>query len=151
MFMPVKPVPDGYHTVTPYLAVEGVDKLIPFLQRAFGATEIHAMKGPDGKIVHAEMRIGDSIVMLGEARADFGPRPSTIYLYVPNVDAVYQQALEAGATGMTEPANQFYGDRHGSVKDPSDNYWWIATHVEDIPPEEMTRRAEAAMKQQAGK
>jgi len=148
--MPVKPVPDGYHTVTPYLTVEGAGGLIEFLERAFDAKQIHAMKGPDGKIVHAEVRIGDSVVMIGEARGDWGPRPGTIYLYVADCDALYKRALAAGATSLTEPANQFYGDRHAGMRDPAGNYWWIATHVEDVPPDEMKRRSEEFMRKQAG-
>jgi len=147
--MAVKPIPAGYHTVTPYLTVEGAGRLIEFLKQAFGASEIACMKRPDGRIAHAELRIGDSVVMIGEARGDWGPRPSTMYVYVEDCDAFYKRAIAAGATSLTEPANQFYGDRHGGVKDPAGNYWWIATHVEDVPPEEMKRRSEEFMKKQA--
>jgi PhnB protein len=145
--MAVKPIPDGYHTVTPYLTVQGVSKLIDFLKQAFEAREIERMTQPDGTIMHAEVRIGDSVVMMGEARDQWKPVPGAIYLYVNDTDAVYKRALRAGATSLMEPADQFYGDRSAGVKDPSGNYWWIATHQEDVPPEELKRRAETALKQ----
>jgi len=148
--MPVKPVPEGYHTVTPYLSVPGVTKLIDFLNQAFGAQETERIPRPDGGIAHAEVRIGDSMVMMGEPMGEFRPMPATIYLYVPDVDATYQRALEAGAAAVMEPADQFYGDRSGGVKDPTGNIWWIATHIEDVPPGELLKRAEAAMKRQGG-
>ncbi len=143
----VKPIPDGYHTVTPYLTVQGVPKLIDFLKQAFEAQEIERMTQPDGTIGHAEVRIGDSVVMMGEARDEWKPMPSGIYLYVNDTDAVYKRALQAGATSIMEPADQFYGDRSAGVKDSSGNHWWIATHKEDVPPAELKKRAQAAMKQ----
>ena len=146
--MAVRPIPEGYHTVTPYLVVPGVARLIEFLKQAFGAVEAHApMYRPDGGIAHADLRIGDSHIMLGEPMGQFPPMPAMLYLYVPDVDAVYRRALQAGAASLTEPADQFYGDRNAGVKDPTGNAWWIATHKEDVPPEEMKRRAEAAAKQ----
>jgi uncharacterized glyoxalase superfamily protein PhnB len=144
--MAVKPIPEGYHTVTPYLSVQGADKLIEFLQQAFATTEVERVMRPDGTIGHAEVRIGDSIVMLGEATAEWKPMPCAIYLYVEDADATYQRALQAGATSIMEPADQFYGDRSAGVQDPSGNYWWIATHQEDVSPEELQKRAAAAMK-----
>ena len=146
--MAVKSIPDGYHTITPYLTVQGVPKLIDFLNQAFAAQEIERVPGPDGTIGHAEVRIGDSVVMMGEARGEWQPMPGAIYLYVNDADAVYQRALQAGAVSMMEPADQFYGDRSAGVKDPSGNLWWIATHKEDVPPEELKKRAEAVMRQQ---
>ena len=146
--MAVKPIPDGYHTVTPYLTVQGAAKLIDFLQQAFAAQEIERMMQPDGTIRHAEVRIGDSVVMMAEARSEQAPMPSGIYLYVNDTDAVYKRALQAGATSVMEPADQFYGDRSAGVKDPSGNHWWIATHQEDVPPAELKKRAEAAMWQE---
>ena len=140
----VKPIPDGYHTVTPYLTVTGVANLLEFLKQAFDATVVECMKRPDGTVMHAEARIGDSIVMMGEAQGDWKPKPSNLYVYVKDVDAVYRQALRAGATSLREPANQFYGDRSGGVQDASGNQWWIATHVEDVAKDEMARRAAAA-------
>jgi PhnB protein len=141
--MAVKPIPDGFHTVTPYLVVSGAARLITFLQRAFDGKETVCTNKPDGTIGHAEVRIGDSTVMLGEAGAEWKPMPCMIYLYVPDTGAVYRRALEAGATSIMEPADQFYGDRNAGVKDFCGNLWWIATHIEDVPPEEMKRRAEA--------
>jgi uncharacterized glyoxalase superfamily protein PhnB len=147
--MPVKPIPDGYHTVTPCLYVEGASQLIEFLKKAFDAQETERVERPDGAIGHAEVKIGDSIVMLGDAGGEMEPMPTAIYLYVNDVDATYHKALQAGGTPLTEPANQFYGDRNGGVKDPAGNTWWIATHVEDVPREELERRVEAFMKQQS--
>jgi uncharacterized glyoxalase superfamily protein PhnB len=142
--MAVKPIPEGYHSVTPYLAVEGADKLLDFVKQAFNSADAHeCMRRPDGTIQHAEVKIGDSTVMLCEATGQWKPRPSTLYLYVTDVDATYRRALEVGATSLMEPANQFYGDRNAGVQDPTGNHWWIATHVEDVSPEEMQRRAEA--------
>lgn len=147
--MAAKPIPDGYHSVTPYMTVPGVAKLIDFLKQAFEATEVERMTRPDGSVMHAEVRIGDSIVMMGEPTAEFPPMPAAIYLYVNDADDVYRRALQAGATSTSEPADMFYGDRQGGVKDPSGNQWWIATHKEDVSPEELRRRAEAALKQQS--
>src|SRR3982751_5767101 len=117
-----QPIPDGYHTVTPHLINENVSRLIEFLKRAFDAQEAHRLAGRDGRILHAELRIGDSMVMIGEASSERQPMPSSIALYVEDVDAVYRRALEAGAVSLKEPSNQFYGDRSGGVKDPSGNH-----------------------------
>jgi len=143
--MPVKAVPEGYHSITPYLTVQGVAQLIEFAKAAFDAKEKERIMGPDGRIAHAEVKIGDSVVMMGEARGDWKPMPGTIYLYTTDADATYKRALTAGATALTEPANQFYGDRHGAVRDPVGNVWWIATHIEDVSPEELQKRARALM------
>jgi PhnB protein len=140
----VKPVPDGYHTVTPYLTVANVAPLLDFLKQAFGAEEKEKMAGPDGTIRHAEVRIGDSVVMMGQAGDQWKARPATLYLYVPDVDAVYQRALAAGGKSIQELQTHFYGDRTGAVQDSQGNHWWIASHVEDVPPEEMQRRAASA-------
>ena len=145
--MAVKPIPDGYHSVTPYLTVPGVAKLLDFLKQAFEAQELHRMPRPDGTIMHAEVRIGDSLVMMGEPMGSSQPMFGSLYLYVHDVDAVYQRALQAGATSTSEPADQFYGDRSAGIKDPVGNQWWIATHKEDVPLEEIARRAEAFMQQ----
>ena len=142
--MAVKPIPDGYHSVTPYLMVQGVAALIDFLKQAFGADEVFRMPRPDGAIMHAEVKIGDSMIMMGEHQ----PMPGSIYLYVNDADAVYQRALQAGATTMMEPGDQFWGDRQAGIKDPVGNFWWIATHKEDVSPEELAKRAEAYMAQQ---
>ena len=140
------PIPEGYHTVTPYLIVHGVPKLIDFLVVAFGAKERLRMDNPDGSVSHAELELGDSVIMMGEASAEWNPLPGSIHLYVDDTDALYGRALKAGATSVREPADQFYGDRSAGVKDASGNYWWLATHVEDVPPEEMERRAKAQAK-----
>jgi uncharacterized glyoxalase superfamily protein PhnB len=142
----VKPIPDGYHTVTPYLVVEGVDELIDFLKQAFDAVETERIPGPDGKVGHGEVRIGDSVVMMGEASGEWKPMPGMIYLYVNDTDATYKRALDAGATTVMEPADQFYGDRNAGVKDASGNMWWIATRKENVSPEELRKRAEARAK-----
>ena len=142
----VKPIPDGYHTVTPYLVVQGVDELIAFLKQAFDAVETERLPGPDGKVGHGEVRIGDSVVMMGEASGEWKPMPGMIYLYVNDTDATYKRALEAGATSVMEPADQFYGDRNAGVKDASGNMWWIATRKENVSPEELRKRAEARAK-----
>jgi PhnB protein len=144
--MDVKPIPDGYHSVTPYLIVEGADRLIDFVTQAFDAKEAERMTRADGSIGHAEVRIGDSVVMLSEARDEWKPMPAALYLYVPDTDAVYHRALEAGASSLMEPADQFYGDRNAGVKDPVGNLWWIGTRKEDVPREELERRAAANMK-----
>jgi PhnB protein len=146
--MAVKPIPEGFHRVTPYLVVREVPKLLDFLKQAFDAQEIMRMPQPDGTIMHAEVRIGDSLIMMGEARGEHKPMPGSLYLYVDDTDATFKRALQAGATSTMEPANQFYGDRSAGVIDPVGNHWWIATHIEDVPPEELARRAEAFMKQQ---
>ncbi len=144
--MAVKPIPDGYHSVTPYLVVQGVPKLIEFLKQAFDAREGLRMAEPDGSVRHAEVTIGDSPVMMGEANGDWKPMPAMMHLYVNNCDATYERALQAGATSLQEPADQFYGDRSAGVRDPSGNQWWVVTHIEDVPPEEMKRRAAASRK-----
>jgi PhnB protein len=146
--MAVNRIPEGFHSVTPYLVVQGVPKLLDFLKQAFNAQEIMRMPAPDGTIMHAEVRIGDSPIMMGEARGEHKPMPGSIYLYVDDTDATYRRALQAGATSLMEPADQFYGDRGASVLDPVGDHWFIATHIEDVPPEELARRAEAFMKQQ---
>ena len=145
--MAVKSIPDGYHTVTPYLTVQGAAKLIEFLKQAFAAQETERITQPDGTIGHAEVRIGDSVVMMTDSAGERKPMPSGIYLYVNDTDAVYKRALQSGATSIMEPADQFYGDRSAGVQDPCGNQWWIATHKEDVPPAELKKRAEAAMKQ----
>ena len=146
--MAVKPIPDGYHTVTPYLIVEGAQKLIDFLKQGFGAKERFSMSGPEGKIGHAELQIGNSIVMLADASPRWKPTKTMIYLYVEDIDAVYKKAVAAGGKSVMEPANQFYGDRSAGVEDAFGNHWGIATHVEDVPMDEIERRAQAFQKQQ---
>jgi uncharacterized glyoxalase superfamily protein PhnB len=150
--MAVKPVPEGYHTLTPYLVVRGADKTIEFLKKAFGAeVPFEPMMRPDGKIMHADLKIGDSHVMISEASEQHPAMPCMVHVYVPNVDAVYQRAVAAGGMSSMEPTDQFYGDRGSGVKDPSGNYWYIATHKEDVPMPELKKRADAMYKQQKGK
>jgi uncharacterized glyoxalase superfamily protein PhnB len=145
----VKPVPEGYHTITPYLVVDGADKVIRFMKEAFGAQPVfEPMARPDGKIMHAEFQIGDSIVMIADVSERAQATTDALHLYVPNVDAVYQKALKAGATSLMEPADQFYGDRSGSVRDPAGNRWHIGTHIEDVAPAELKKRAAEFMRQQ---
>lgn len=145
--MAVKPIPEGYHSVIPYLIVDGAERLIEFMKQAFGATDGHPpFKGPGGKIMHAEVRVGDSAVWLSDSRPEYPPMPSMLTLFVEDVDATFKRAVEAGATPIREPANQFYGDRTGGIKDPLGNEWWITTHVEDVSPEEMERRHEELSK-----
>jgi uncharacterized glyoxalase superfamily protein PhnB len=139
----VKPIPDGYHTVTPYVIVRGASRLLEFVQQAFGATELMRAVRPDGTVMHAEVAIGDSRVMIADPPDSTPPMPACIHLYAVDTDALYHLALQAGATSFREPANQFYGDRVACVNDPLGNQWWIATHVEDVPPAEMVRRAAA--------
>jgi uncharacterized glyoxalase superfamily protein PhnB len=141
-----KAIPDGYHSVTPHLINENASRLMEFLKQAFDATEINRMADPDGRVMHAEMRIGDSMVMIGEASGEWKPMPASIALYVENADATYKRALDAGAVSIREPQDQFYGNRSGAVRDLAGNHWWIATHIEDVPPGELKTRAEKWMK-----
>jgi uncharacterized glyoxalase superfamily protein PhnB len=141
--MPVKPIPEGYHSVTPYLTVHGADRLIEFLKGAFGAEEKERFQRPDGTIMHAELKIGDSIIMLAEANEQWQARPTNLYLYVNDTDSIYRRAVQTGATSLMEPSDQFYGDRNAGISDPAGNFWWIGTHVEDVSREEMERRARA--------
>ena len=140
----VKPIPEGHHTVTPYLVIPGVAKVIEFVKQVFGATEVSVSRRPDGTIMHAEVKIGDSIIMMGESQPGGKNFPAMLHLYLEDVDAAYQRAIEAGAKSVREPADQFYGDRIGGVEDAFGNQWWIAAHIEDVAPEEMERRAKAA-------
>jgi uncharacterized glyoxalase superfamily protein PhnB len=148
--MAVNPIPEGYRTVTPYLVVDGATNVLDFVKQAFGAEEKFRMDTPDGKIGHAEVQIGDSIVMLGDAGAENPAMPAMIHLYLEDCDATYERALAAGATSEREPTDQFYGDRSAGVRDSAGNLWWIATHVEDVPKEEMAKRIEEATAAQAG-
>jgi PhnB protein len=145
--MAVRPIPDGYHTITPFIVAHDTAKLVDFIQKAFGAEEIERMAAPDGTVMHAELRIGDSMIMLGEAQGEWKAMPATLYLYVKDVDATFARAVSAGATTVKEVADQFYGDRNGTVKDAWGNFWSVATHVEDVSPEEMKRRVRAAMQE----
>jgi uncharacterized glyoxalase superfamily protein PhnB len=136
--------PEGFRSVTPYLIVRDVGGLIGFLQRAFGAEETERHMRPDGTVMHAAVRIGDSMVEMGEPGGDMAPRPGSIHLYVEDCDAVYDRAVRAGGTSLMEPSDQFYGDREAGVEDPAGNHWYIATHVRDVPAEEIARHTEPA-------
>lgn len=154
----VKPVPEGYRSVTPYLFIRDAASAISYYKLVFGATEIMRMPSPDGKVMHAELKFGDSVVMLGEENPKVGAlSPQSIggsagclNLYLGDVDAVVQKAVDAGAKVVRPVKDQFYGDRSGSVIDPFGHIWSVATHIEDVTPEEMRKRAAAAMSQAAG-
>jgi uncharacterized glyoxalase superfamily protein PhnB len=126
-------IPEGLHTVTAYLHPMRAEPVISFLKRAFGADELEKYASPDGVIHHAKIKIGDSVLEMGEAHGPYQPMPATFYLYVPDVDAVYSRALNAGATSTSEPVDQSYGDRSAGVKDPFGNQWYIATHIRETP------------------
>jgi PhnB protein len=154
--MPVKPVPEGYHTATPYLIINGAAAALRFYKNAFGATELFRMDAPGGKIGHAEIKIGDSPIMLADEHPDMGYRgpqaiggtPVSIMLYVEDVDAVFNRTVAAGAKVKQPVKDQFYGDRSGTLEDPFGHVWTIATHKEDLTPEEIGRRAAEWMKRQ---
>jgi PhnB protein len=147
--MAVKPIPDGYPRVSPYLVVDGAQKAIDFYTSVLGATERMRMPGPDGRIGHAELQFGDSVVMLADEFPDMGAKapgayggsPVSIMVYVEDVDATFGKATEAGATAVRPPENQFYGDRSATFDDPFGHRWTVNTHVEDVSPEEVGRRA----------
>ena len=136
--------PPDHNTVSPYLVVHGVPGLLEFMGRVFGAQELHRTATPDGQVRHAEARIGDTVIMMGEATAAFPVRPAMLHVYVPDADAVYRRALEAGAISLREPADQFYGYRTGGVQDAFGNQWWMATHKEDVSDDEIARRMASA-------
>jgi PhnB protein len=150
--MAVKPIPEAYHTVTPYLIIEGAAAAIEFYKQAFGAKELFRFPAPEGKIGHAEIKIGDSPIMLADAYPDMGyngPKslggsPVSLMIYVENVDTVFNQAVEAGATVKEAVSDKFYGDRIGSLIDPFGHVWHVSTHKEDVSLEEMEKRAKAA-------
>ena len=141
--MAAKPIRDGFHTITPYLFTRNTPRLIEFLSAAFGGELISKMKRPDGAIMHGEMRVGNSMLMMGEGNAKFPPMPTSLYLYVPDCDATYRQALAAGGSSICDVRDFPSGERYGGVKDPCGNIWWIATHVEDLSLEEQDRRWQA--------
>ena len=151
--MSITPIPPGYHTVTPYLVVSDCAAALDFYKHVFNAEETVRMPTPDGKVMHAEIRIGDSMLMLSDEAPDWGAHapkhyggsPVHVMLYLPDADATYAQALAAGATSIRPMENQFWGDRMGRIADPFGHQWSLATHVEDVEPEEMERRFKAAM------
>ena len=151
--MATQPIPEGYHTATPYLVIDGAAEAIDYYKNAFGAKERMRMEAPGNRIGHAEIEIGDSLVMLSDAfpqsttkaPTELGGTTAGVFLYVEDVDAVVKKAVDGGATVTMEVADQFWGDRFGSITDPFGHSWSIATHVEDVPPEEMAERAKTAM------
>jgi PhnB protein len=155
--MAVKPIPDGYHSVTPYLVVQGAAGALDFYKKAFGATEIMRFPTPDGRIGHAEIRLGDSVVMLADEHPEMnfrGPRsyggtPVSLMIYVNDVDSVARQAVAAGAKEIRPVTDQFYGDRAGTFEDPYGHVWTIATHKEEVSSEEMQRRLKATTQKPA--
>ena len=156
--MSVQPVPEGYHTLIPYLAVDDAAKAIEYYKQAFGARERARMDGPDGTVGHAELEIGDSVVMLADPfphasttpPSDAGATTAAIVMYVEDVDGVVKRAADAGATITEEVADKFWGDRFGTIRDPFGHIWSIGTHVEDVPPQEMAERAKSAMAAMSG-
>lgn len=150
----VKAIPDGYHSATPYLIVDGAARAIDFYTRAFGAKELMRVPAPGGRIGHAEIKIGDSVIMLADEHPEiqargpqhYGGSPVSILLYVDDVDALYKQAIAAGGTETRPVADQFYGDRSGTLKDPFGHSWHLSTHKEDVSPQELNRRMAALSK-----
>jgi PhnB protein len=132
--------PDGHHTITPGMVVPGVDRLIEFLTKAFGAKAVERYEGPSGHVMHAEVRIGDSVVMMGEPMGEFKPMPCMLAVYVDDVDTTYRRALAAGASSLQEPADQFYGHRTARVRDPAGNHWSIHTVTEELSAEQIRQR-----------
>jgi len=147
--MKVNPIPADCHSITPYLTVPDAGKLVDFLKRAFDGIERARILRPDGTVLHAQVRIGDSLLMIGEPQGDWKPRAAMLYHYVADVDAAYHQALAAGAQSVVEPADMFYGDRHACVRDVAANDWWLATHIEDVSPAEIQKRATAFYQQKS--
>ncbi len=153
--MAVQPIPDGYHSITPYLILKGAANAIEFYQKAFGAAEFMRLDGPGGSVAHAEIQIGDSRIMLADECPDMnalapqspGSSGVGICLYVENVDEIVQQAIDAGAKVQRPLADQFYGDRSATLEDPFGHVWTVATHIEDVPPEEIDRRMAEMMKE----
>lgn len=153
--MPVKPIPEGYHTVTPFLTIRDAARAIEFYEKAFGAEARGVMKGPDGKVMHAELKIGDSIIMLSDEFPDFGAlspqalngSPAGLHIYVEDADAAFDRAVKAGAQVEMPVMEQFWGDRYGRLKDPFGHKWSIATHVKDLSMDEMKRAMDEAMAQ----
>ena len=151
--MAVKPIPEGYHTLTPFLSLDDASAAIEFYKKAFGATERMRMPAPDGRVAHAELQIGDSVVMLsdmfeqsqGKTPKQAGGTTVGLLLYVEDVDEVYKQAIDAGAKSTQEPEDMFWGDRFSRITDPFGHDWQIATHVEDVSPEDMQERSKEAM------
>ena len=148
-------IPKGYNSITPYLVIKGASQAIDYYKKVFGATEVFRMDTPDGKVGHAELKIGDSHVMLADenpkmgqghtSAASIGTSPVSLYLYIPDVDRIVERAVTAGAKVLKPVQDQFYGDRSGFIQDPFGHLWGVATHIEDVAPQEMAERAKKAM------
>jgi PhnB protein len=147
----VRAIPEGFHSVTPFLMVNDAVGFIEFLKKAFNAKLTYLLKEDNGKVMHSTVTIGNSIVMICDAMDGMEPQPGTLYLYLDDADAAYKQALQANATVVHEPTTEFYGDRAGAVKDPWGNVWWVATHVEDVDDKELERRSKIVMKERREK
>lgn len=139
----VNPIPEGYHTVTPFLVVDGAAKLMDFISKAFNGEVTSEMRGDNNRIRHATMKIGDSTIMISDTMENFPPMPAMLYLYVDDVDKTYRRAVEAKGESLREPIDEFYGDRSAGVKDAWGNQWWVATHIEDVSHEELEKRQQA--------
>jgi PhnB protein len=155
--MTTSAVPAGHHTVSPYLAIKDAVKALEFYKQAFGAIEAYKLLMPDGRLGHAEIRLGDSLIMLADEFPEYGGKspqtlggsPVSIHLYVEDVDAFFKRAIAAGAKERKPVMDQFYGDRSGQLEDPFGHLWWVATHIEDVSPDEMQRRVNAMFAEQA--
>ena len=146
--MAVKPIPENYPRVSPYLIVKNVEETMEFIKYVFGGKEREKMKIADGTVNHCEMSIGDSVIMIGKESGEHQMQNTMLYIYVEDTDAAYKKALEKGAVSVMEPSDQFYGDRNAGVKDKDGISWWIASHVEDVSPEEVQRRSMESEKKQ---
>jgi|ERR1017187_8039702 PhnB protein len=142
-------IPEGCHSVTPYLTVPDAALLVEFLKQAFDGIERARISRPDGTVLHAQVRVGDSLLMIGEPQGQWKPRPTMLYYYVADMDATYKRAIAAGAKSVVDPASMFYGDRCGCVKDVADNDWWIATHIEELSTAQIQERATAFYQQKS--
>ena len=139
-------IPNGFHSVTPYLTVADAAALMAFLKKAFAAEEILVMRRPDGSIGHAQVRVGDSMIEMAQAAEQWKPMPAALHLYVVDTDSTYKHAIAAGGGSIYEPADMFYGERSAGVVDPAGNHWYIATHTEELTPDELRRRAATQQK-----
>ncbi len=144
----VKPIPEGFRTLTPFILVKGADQILDFLKKAFDAKEHSMHRLPDGTIMHAEIQIGDSMLMMSEASDKFPAMPGMLQIYTEDTDGWYKKAIDAGGISLREPTDEFYGDRSCGIKDAAGNQWWIATHMEDVSPEEMKKRQDEYINQQ---
>ena len=143
----VRTIPEGFHTVTPYLVANDAPRLIEFMVNAFDGKVTFITKDDNGRVVHATVKIGDSIIMVSDTMEDMRPEPAMLFLYVDDVDSIYRQAIDADGSSIQKPRDEFYGDRAGAVKDEWGNKWWIATHIEDVDPKELEKRSKESQKE----